>query len=75
MNNHNEIFNNIILQVAREKLKCKRSREYTLEYYLHIFNFMSNDVVKWKSLELLKDYKPKKEGCCDNKGYHYKTIP
>ena len=74
MLNHNQIYNNIILTVAREKLKCCRKREYQLEYYLKMFNFMSNDAVKWKSLTFFKDYKPKKENKINDKGYHYKSI-
>lgn len=72
--NHIQIYNNIILSVAREKLEGTRERYYSLEYYLDMFNFMQNDVVKWKSLENLKIYKPKKEGQDNNKGFHYKSI-
>lgn len=74
MSKINKIFTDIILQVAREKLCCKRKRNYSLEYYLKMFCVMSNDVVKWKSLKLLKDYKPKKENLISDKGFHYKSI-
>ena len=74
MLSHEQIYNNIILSVAREKLKCCRKRDYDLEYYLNMFNFIQNDVVKWKSLKNLKDYKPKKENKDNDKGFHYKSI-
>ena len=70
----NEIYKNIILQVANEKFKYIRKRYYSLSYYLNMFIFLQDDVVKWKSLQLLKAYKPKKEGNTNDKGYHYKII-
>jgi len=74
MMKHIQIYNNIILSIAKEKLNCVRQRYYPLSYYLNMFNFMQNDSVKWKSLENFKIYKPKKEGKHNNKGFHYKSI-
>ena len=76
MKSPDQIFKDIILCVAREKLKCIRKREYSLEYYLNMFLLVHNDIVKWKSLQHIKDYKPKKykDKNLDAKDYHYKTI-
>ena len=78
MKSPNQIFKDIILTVAREKLKCIRKREYLLEYYLNSFLLVHNDIVKWKSLQYTKLYSPKKyKKCLDldlEKDYHYKTI-
>jgi hypothetical protein len=49
MKSPDQILKNIILTVAREKLKCIRKREYSLEYYLDSFLLLHNDIVKWKS--------------------------
>lgn len=76
MKSPTQIFKDIILNVARKKLKCIRKREYSLEYYLDMFLLVHNDVVKWKSLQLTKKYNPKKyKNNLDlSKDYHFKTI-
>lgn len=76
MNSPDLIFKNIILTVAREKLKCVRKREYPLEYYFDMFCLMQNDVVKWESLKHIKIYNPKKyKNTIDlSNDYHYKSI-
>lgn len=77
MKSPDEIFKNIILAVAREKLHCIRKREYPLEYYLDSFLLIQNDIVKWKLLQHTKIYNPKKyknKILDTEKDYHYKTI-
>lgn len=77
MESPDKIFKNIILTIAREKLKCIRKRDYSLEYYLDSFLLIQNDIVKWKSLQHTKNYSPKKyknKILDKEKDYHYKTI-
>lgn len=76
MKSPNQIFKDIILIVAREKLKCIRKRDYSLEYYLDSFLLVQNDIVKWKSLQHTKIYDPKKyRNHLDLiKDYHFKSI-
>lgn len=76
MKSPNQIFKDIILTVAREKLKCIRKRDYSLEYYLNSFLLVHNDIVKWKSLQHTKLYSPKKYKNQKDltNDYHYKSI-
>jgi hypothetical protein len=74
MNKYSEIYKNIILEVAKEKFPLIRKRTYSLSYYLNMFCLLCNDIVKWESLKITKDYNPKKYGKDGDKGYHYGTI-
>ena len=62
----NEYYKQLILDVAKEK--------YNLNYYLNLFCLLSNDIVKWESLKITKNYKPKKEITDESKDYHYGTV-
>jgi hypothetical protein len=58
-------FKKIILIIANKKYPIKRTRKYSLEYYLKNFTYVLSDVVNWSSLQLL--YK-------NDKSFHWKTI-
>ena len=58
-------FKKIILIIANKKYPIKRTRKYSLEYYLKNFTYVLSDVVNWSSLQLL--YK-------NDTSFHWKTI-
>lgn len=70
----NEYYKKIILEVAKEKFPQIRKRAYTLDYFLNLFCLLDNDIVKWKSLQLTKIYKPKKIIIDDDKDFHYGSV-
>lgn len=74
MNKDNNIYKQLILNVAYAKFPYIRKRNYSLSYYLDMFLYMDNDAVRWESLKEFKKYKPKKEGKENNKNTHYKSI-
>lgn len=56
-----------ILKIAHMKYPEIRKRQYELKYYLDKFVLILNDLVKWDSLNLLKDYPV-------DSPYHWKAI-
>ena len=60
-------FNKYILNIVASTIPHTRKHKYSDEYCLKMFKYMINDVVKWKSLSLLADYK-------GNPKYHYKYL-
>ena len=63
----NKTFNKYIIDEVVKAFPVYRKHKYSFEYCLHMFKFMLDDVVKWKSLSELSSY----EGINE---YHYKYL-
>lgn len=60
-------FDRYIINQVKKKLHHYRQHKYDDIYFIGMFKDMLNDVVKWKSLQKLSEYKGKSE-------YHYKYL-
>jgi len=67
-------YKKIILNIAEKTLNRKRKCTYSLSYYLNMFLYLDDDIVKWNTLKDLACYKPKKEGLDSNKNFHWRSI-
>ena len=54
-------FDSFILDQVNKKIPHKRHHKYNDAYYLEMFKYMLNDVVKWKSLQCMASYKSDSE--------------
>ena len=52
----NKTFNKYIIDEVVKAFPVYRKHKYSFEYCLHMFKFMLDDVVKWKSLSELSSY-------------------